>query len=256
MFRVATRTRSLAQPLMQRVAKARFHQPALLPYDAEKGLAPFLSAQSLDFLYKMRQVELINNVNRLSEGTDYETKSLLATIYDAAQDPSQTALQNNASQAWGIDFFLQSLTAEPRAPREDTRRQIAEQFGSFERFKETFTQSALALFGNGWTWLVMNESGQLSVMSTFNAGTPFTAIPSSKSAQAKGVSYSSVTRNFGRRPFVKLAPVLGLSMWQEAFLPDYGLDREAYVKRFWDAVNWQVVHERLMNTRSGSQTTL
>ncbi|KAJ1959164.1 kinetochore-associated Ndc80 complex subunit ndc80, partial [Dipsacomyces acuminosporus] len=195
----------------------------------------------------MRQVQLINNINRLSEGTDYETKSLYRVIYDAAQDPSQTALQNNAAQSWNIDFFLQSLTGESSTPREDVKRQIAEQFGSFERFKDAFTQSALALFGNGWTWLVMNESGQLSVMSTFNAGTPFTAIPSNKSAQAKGASYSSVTRSFGRRPFVKLTPVLGLSMWQEAFLPDYGLDREAYVKRFWDAVNWTGLGRTTMN---------
>ncbi|KAJ1949457.1 hypothetical protein FBU59_001139, partial [Linderina macrospora] len=121
------------------------------------------------------------------------------------------------------------------------------------RFKESFTSSALALFGNGWTWLVINENGQLAVMNTYNGGSPLTAVPGSRDVKVKGISYSQVMRNRGRRPFVKLTPVLGLSMWQEAYLPDYGLDRETYVSRFWDVVNWNVVHERLMNTRTGSQ---
>ncbi|KAI7834844.1 Manganese/iron superoxide dismutase [Kickxella alabastrina] len=256
MFRLANRVRTaVAQPLKQRLnAIAQYHQPAILPYSPEKGLAPFLSAQSLDFLYNMRQNQLVNNVNRLSEGTEYEAKSLLHVITESALDPTQTPLTNNASQAWNIDFFLQSLTDDVRPLRDDVRRHIAEQFGSFERFQETFTQCALALFGNGWTWLVMNDSGQLSVMNTFNAGSPFTAIPSMKNAGPKSASYASIHRSVGRRPFARLTPILGLSMWQESFLPDYGLDRETYVNRFWEVVNWSVVNERLMNTRSGSQS--
>ncbi|KAJ1722297.1 hypothetical protein LPJ53_003282, partial [Coemansia erecta] len=236
------------------VAAARYHQPAMLPYKPENGLAPFLSPQSVDFLYNMRQIELINNVNRLSEGTELESKTLMNVITDSALDPNKVPLTNNASQAWNMDFFLQSLTDDPRPLRDDVRRTIAEHFGSFERFQETFTQCALALFGNGWTWLVQSDNGQLSVMNTFNAGSPFTAIPSVKNAVPKGASYASINRTTSRRPFTRLTPILGLSMWQEAFVPDYGIDRETYVSRFWDVVNWSVVNERLANTRSGSRT--
>ncbi|KAJ2472752.1 hypothetical protein GGI02_001359 [Coemansia sp. RSA 2322] len=246
----------LADQCNQRVARARYHEPALLPYSCDNGVGAFLSAPALDFLYNMRQTELINNINRLTEGSIHESNSLYKVIHDAAQDPTQVALLNNASQAWNIDFFLQSLAAEPAAMREDVKRQIAEQFVTFDRFKSAFAQCALSLFGNGWTWLVMNETGQLSVMNTFNAGSPFTAVPSKLSNVTRGTSYSAVQRNFGRRPFVKLTPILGLSMWQESYLPDYGLDRETYVARFWDAVNWTVVRERLLSTRSGSRTTI
>ncbi|KAJ2357557.1 hypothetical protein H4S02_012519, partial [Coemansia sp. RSA 2611] len=239
----------------QRAANARYHQAAFLPYSCENGVGSFMSAPSLDFLYNMRQVELINNVNRLTEGSVHEANSLYRVIFDAAQDTTQTALLNNASQAWNIDFFLQTLTVDPVSLREDVRRQIAEQFVSFDRFKATFAQSALSIFGNGWTWLVMNETGQLSVMNTYNAGCPFTAVPSKESNTMRGTSYSAIQRSAGRRPFIRLSPIIGLSMWQESYLPDYGLDRETYVSRFWDVVNWNVVHERMLSSRSGLRTT-
>ncbi|KAJ2623568.1 hypothetical protein GGI26_002206 [Coemansia sp. RSA 1358] len=201
----------------------------------------------------MRQLELVNSINRLTEGTEYEKKPLYDVIYQSAQNPSQYALLNYASQAWNIDFFLQSLTNDPRPIREDVKRQIASQFGSFDRFKDVFAQCALALFGNGWAWLVLNESGKLSVMNTFNSGTPFTAKSRNEKSLQRGTSYAKISHGIEGRPFVKLTPVLCLSMWQESFLPDYGLDRETYVSRFWDVVDWAVVHERLMGGRSGLQ---
>ncbi|KAJ2771828.1 hypothetical protein IWQ56_001107 [Coemansia nantahalensis] len=251
MLRIAGSLRSSARPLLARgtAAAAQYHRQATLPYPADKGLAPFLSPASVDFLYNMRQVELLNNVNRLAGGTENEGKSLAGVIFDAAEDPSQTALQNNASQAWNMNFFLQTLTNEPRPPHESVRRTIAEQFGSFDRFKEMFSQHALALFGNGWTWMVQNESGKLSVMNTYNAGSPLTAIRTNIHAKVQGVSFSTISRRIGNHQFVKLTPVLGLSMWQEAYLPDYGIDRATYVERFWESVNWLAVDERLMSVQ-------
>ncbi|KAJ2534859.1 hypothetical protein EV175_006980, partial [Coemansia sp. RSA 1933] len=223
----------------------QMHQRAILPYSVDDGLAPFLSAPSVDLLYNMRQVELINNINRLAEGTEYERKSLYDVIFQSSQNPTQASLTRFASQAWNIDFFLQSLTNEPRPIREDVRRMIAGQFKSFDRFKEVFKEIALGMFGNGWTWLVINSSGKLSVMNTFSATSPFTAVPTSGSMHLRGTSYASISKNIEHRPFIKFIPVLGLSMWQEAFIPDYGLDREAYINNFWEVVNWSVVHERM-----------
>ncbi|KAJ2702334.1 hypothetical protein H4R19_005367, partial [Coemansia spiralis] len=185
---------------------AQYHQKADLPYPPAKGLAPFLSPASVDFLHNMRQVELLNNVNRLAGGTENEGKALAAVIYDSAEDPSQTALRNNAAQAWNLNFFLQSLTADPKPAHESVRRAIAEQFGSFDRFKQMFSQHALALFGNGWTWLVQNEGGKLSVMNTYNAGCPLIAIRTGTQTKVHGVSYSSISRRISARPFVNLTP--------------------------------------------------
>ncbi|KAJ1678059.1 hypothetical protein EV182_004869, partial [Spiromyces aspiralis] len=50
--------------------------------------------------------------------------------------------------------------------------------------------------------------------------------------------------------FQKFAPILGLNMWQEAYLLDYGLDKEAYIAKFWEVVNWDLVHQRLFKNES------
>ncbi|KAJ2561687.1 kinetochore-associated Ndc80 complex subunit ndc80 [Coemansia sp. RSA 1822] len=247
MFGLATRLRT------SHTMRA-YHQPAVLPYKVEDGLTPFLSPAALDFLYNMRQVELINNANRLSVGTELENKTLYDTIMGAVRDPKLVPLTNNASQAWNIDFFLQSLTNTAQDPSSTVERVVGARFGGFEKFKASFTQSALAMFGNGWTWLVVNESGTLSVLNTFNAGCPFVSVSMKANTGINGVTYASIQRAQNQRTVARVLPVLGLSMWQEAYIPDYGLDRAAYVNNFWKVINWERVEQRqrgsgIMNPR-------
>ncbi|KAJ2800234.1 hypothetical protein H4R20_004134 [Coemansia guatemalensis] len=215
-------------------------------------MEPFLSKEAVEFLYNGRLVQLIDNVNRMTGGTDHEGKPIYDVIYATAQDPTQAPLLNNASQAWNIGFFLQSLTSTYIEPRDSLKRDIAEHFGTFERFQNAFEESALSLFGNGWTWLVASSNGDLGVINTFNATSPFTALPHGHEASRKGVSYVSLSEKIDQRPFVYVTPILGLSMWQEAFLLNYGLDRESYVKNFWKCVNWSAVEERLGPTKSSA----
>ncbi|KAJ2155914.1 hypothetical protein GGF46_005524 [Coemansia sp. RSA 552] len=251
MFRLTTRVRALSRPLLQQSAgRAAYHEQAKLEYPIEEGLEPFLSAQSLDFLYNMRQKELIGSVNRLTGGTDFEGKTLYNVVYDSASDPTRRPLTNYSSQAWNMDFFFKSLTPKSVAPGASVKRELAGGFKSFERFQSAFDGCALSMFGNGWTWLVVDENGRQSVMNTYNGTTPFTAYPSSGGALAKGMSFSTINRRKGSRPFFHLMPILGLSMWQEAYLPDYGLDRRSYVENFWKVVDWSLVEQRLMSVLS------
>ncbi|KAJ2339883.1 hypothetical protein GGF43_006538 [Coemansia sp. RSA 2618] len=104
------------------------------------------------------------------------------------------------------------------------------------------------MFGNGWTWLVINESGNLSVMNTYSATCPFTAVRFKAGTPARGITYATMQRGQINRFAAKLLPVLGISMWQEAFLPDYALDRAAYIDNFWKVVNWELVEQRVMSS--------
>lgn len=40
---------------------------------------------------------------------------------------------------------------------------------------------------------------------------------------------------------VEVSPVLGLDLWEGAWVVDYGNARERYVRAWWDAVNWHRV---------------
>lgn len=47
-------------------------------------------------------------------------------------------------------------------------------------------------------------------------------------------------------------PLLVLDVWEHAYMVDHGADgREAYVKAFFDNVNWDVVEQRLKDSRAG-----
>lgn len=90
------------------------------------------------------------------------------------------------------------------------------------------------MIGCGWVWLVKNNGNMdriqdsLSILTTFNGASPLF-----KSDQQQSTNFSVSS--------VKNSPILGLNLWESAFILDYGIDREAYVQNWWKAVNWNVV---------------
>ena len=64
-------------------------------------------------------------------------------------------LFNSAAQDWNHTFYWNCMA--PRAGGEPTAalaEAIEKNFGSFAKFKDKFTQTAVKLFGSGWAWLV------------------------------------------------------------------------------------------------------
>ncbi|KAJ1918449.1 hypothetical protein H4219_002604 [Mycoemilia scoparia] len=250
-----------AARLFPRISKAKLHQVALIPYSTEEGLDPLFSQSALELLYNERQTKLINNVNRLVSNTPLENESLLSIIGKTAGIPDKAALYNNSSQAWNNDFFLQTLTSDKRSVGEDIKNVIAIQFDGFDMFQMAFAASANNIFGNGWTWLLMDREGRLSITNTYNSGSPFALFPTITDSYTLHGSHSPVViptntsytdPNTAQRPFGKTAwsfqrfyPILCLNVWQEAYLLDYGLNKSSYIDNFWKVVNWDIVRQRL-----------
>ena len=94
---------------------------------------------------------------------------------------------------------------------------LNKEFGSFEKFKETFDQAALSRFGSGWAWLAVSPSGKLTVSNTANQDTPL---------------------------FDGLKPVFGLDVWEHAYYLKYQNRRADYIKAAWTLYNWDVIEQR------------
>lgn len=94
---------------------------------------------------------------------------------------------------------------------------IDRDFGSFDAFKEQFTSAAAALFGSGWTWLVKDRDGKLSIRPMPNAGNPLRD---------------------------GLTPLLTVDVWEHAYYIDYRNRRAEFLKNFWDLIDWKTVEER------------
>ncbi|CAG8443558.1 6186_t:CDS:2 [Acaulospora morrowiae] len=142
-----------------------------LPFVIEEGLPPLFSAETLKDLWEY-QSSLIDTLNNLVAGTEFEQEHIFTTIAKTAQVPEKAQLFNCASQVWNNDFFLRTLSTSGKqlTPLSNSSESIKYEFGSFENFQNHFKYMALGLFGSGWTWLVLTEFRVLRIINTYNAG--------------------------------------------------------------------------------------
>ena len=184
-----------------------------LPY-ARDALAPYISAETIDFHYGKHHQAYVTNLNNLIKGTELETASLEDIVRK-----SSGAVFNNAAQVWNHAFYFESL-----APRSDGQpdgrllEAIKTSFGGVDQLIAAFNKVALATFGSGWAWLVQRDSGELAVISTSNADTPLVGSD---------------------------RPLLTCDVWEHAYYIDYRNARASYVEAFWKIVDWRVVSSRM-----------
>ncbi|MEC8427250.1 MAG: Fe-Mn family superoxide dismutase, partial [Pseudomonadota bacterium] len=127
-----------------------------LPY-AQDALAPHISAETLEYHYGKHHKTYVDKLNGLIPGTEFEGKSLEDIVRS-----SSGGVFNNAAQIWNHTFYWNCLSPNGGG---DANGAIAEAinstFGSFDKFKEEFTTSAINNFGSSWTWLVKNADGSI-----------------------------------------------------------------------------------------------
>lgn len=185
-----------------------FELPAL-PFDKD-SLEPHISKNTLEFHYGKHHQAYVNKLNDLINGTKFEKSSLEDIVKN-----SDGGVFNNAAQIWNHTFYWSCISpmggGEPKGKLKDA---INEDFGSFEKFKEEFSNAAATLFGSGWAWLVKDKQGKLQIMQESNAGNPMT----------KG-----------------LKPLLTCDVWEHAYYLDYQNKRPDYIKAFWKVVDWEKV---------------
>ncbi len=84
-----------------------------------------------------------------------------------------TAVRNNGGGHWNHSFFWKILTpAESKeadyqvVASDELKKGIEEVWGSLNAFQAKFNEAATAVFGSGWAWLGVDESGTLVISTT------------------------------------------------------------------------------------------
>ena len=85
-----------------------------------------------------------------------------------------------------------------------------------DSFKTEFSNAAATRFGSGWAWLIKNDDGSVSVISTPNQDNPY--------MEGK-------------------TPILGLDVWEHAYYLNYQNRRPDYINAFFEIINWKMVSE-------------
>lgn len=186
-----------------------------LPY-AYDALAPYMSAETLEFHHDKHHMAYVTNGNKLLEGSGLEGKSLEEIVKESYG--TNAGLFNNAGQHLNHLHFWKWMkpngggTALPGV----IAKKIDEDLGGYDKFRADFINAGVTQFGSGWAWLALKD-GKLVVMKTPN----------------------------GENPLVHGAtPILGCDVWEHSYYIDYRNARPKYLEAFVDnLINWEYVEE-------------
>ncbi len=188
------------------------HKLPKLPYEKD-ALKPYISEETIDFHYGKHHQAYVDKLNGLIPGTQFEDAGLEAIIKNA-----DGGIFNNGAQVWNHSFYFSSFSPDGRRePSGELSDAINGTFGSFDKFREEFNNSAATLFGSGWAWLVKNKDGKLSIVQKSNAGNPLRD---------------------------GLTPLLTCDVWEHAYYIDYRNKRPDYLKSFWEIIDWDIIASR------------
>jgi len=171
-----------------------------LPW-APNALDPVISARTIEFHYGKHHQGYLDNLNKLTAGTDMADIALDKIILATANAPEKAGLFNNAAQVWNHTFYWNSLKPGGAPVPAELAPAIDKSFGSLDNLNKELAQAAITQFASGWAWLV-KEGEALKVVKTANAATPLTA---------------------GQKP------LLTIDVWEHAYYLDYQNRRADYV---------------------------
>jgi Fe-Mn family superoxide dismutase len=196
-----------------------------LPYDYA-ALEPYIDEQTMHLHHDKHQATYVTNVNAALDGTEFANLSIEAVITRLNEIPEakRTAVRNNGGGHINHTAFWETMTpGGSKEPTGELATAITAKFGSVSALKDAVNDAGAKRFGSGWTWLVLDKTGNLAVTSTANQDSPL------------------IDGNI---------PLLGNDVWEHAYYLKYQNRRPEYLSAWWNVVNWDVVAKRYAKARA------
>lgn len=103
-------------------------------------------------------------------------------------------------------------------------QQIIDKWGSFDKFRESFTGNLLSIQGSGWGNLALcKNTGKVIYMETKDQDPVY--------LQANKV------------------PLMCIDAWEHAWYPKYFNEKKKYFENIWKIINWKDVERRFNSAR-------
>lgn len=185
-----------------------------LPYPLN-ALEPYYSTKTLELHYQILYKGYVDNTNKTEEG--------LKKARETNDFSNIKCLEKNLS-FFGSGAILHELFFEnmgvaiPTVPNTNLMNQIIKDFGSYEKFKQQFSEASKAVEASGWCILVwMPEWRKLEILQC--------------------EKHQNLT-------LWTCIPLLVLDMWEHSYYLQYNTKRDEYINAFWNIVNWNIVNKR------------
>ncbi|MBN1385481.1 superoxide dismutase [Candidatus Woesearchaeota archaeon] len=185
-------------------------------YDA---LEPHIDEKTMRIHHTKHHQGYVDKLNEAVKGTEFESMTAEGLLMHLEKVPERirTAVRNNGGGHYNHSLFWKVIGPDCGGkPGGKLGDDIQKKWGSFEKFKEEFSNAAAIIFGSGWAWLVADK-GKLEITITANQDSPI----------SKGKM-----------------PLIGLDIWEHAYYLRYQNKRPEYIKAWWNMVDWKRADER------------
>ena len=191
-----------------------------LPY-AYDALEPFIDKETMMIHHNKHHKAYFDKFITAITGTPLEKRDVKDILTELKSVPEGilTPIVNNGGGYYHHTFFWDILKKDVIFEGEIAEA-ITKKWGSFDKFKEEFSKSALTLFGSGWGWLVLNENKELKLIQTSNQDCPLS---------------------------IGKIPLLCIDVWEHAYYLKYQNKRPEYVENFFKVINWSTVNRHYLN---------
>jgi len=186
-------------------------------------LEPSIDAKTMEIHHTKHHQAYIDKLNAALENHpelfDKKVEDLLIGI-DSVPGDIQKAVINHGGGHANHSFFWEILSPENQESFVgEVSKEMQDSFADlkdYAGFKAKFSEAAMARFGSGWVWVVVNKDKKLEIVTTANQDSPL---------------------------MDGLVPIIGLDLWEHAYYLNYQNKRAAYVDAFWKVLNWKKVEE-------------
>ncbi len=195
-------------------------EPLPYPYGS---LEPHIDSKTMEIHHDKHHQTYVDKLNAaLEKHPELQKKKVNELLENLNKIPEEirNAVRNNGGGHANHSFFWPLLKKDVKFEGKIADA-INKRFGSFEKFKEEFSNAAVNRFGSGWAWLVLDKD-KLEIVSSANQDNPL--------SEGK-------------------IPLLTLDVWEHAYYLKYQNRRAEYVNAFFNIINWKKVNENFVNIK-------
>jgi Fe-Mn family superoxide dismutase len=201
------------------------HEFTDLPYEYN-SLEPYIDEETMkihhDKHHKAYFDKFIAAIKDYPELHDKPIEEILSDLENISEKIKQAVI-NNGGGFYNHSLFWEILSKnKPFEENSEIGQKVIKKFGSFENFKQEFSNQSASVFGSGWAWLVYDKiTRQIEIIKTSNQDSPL---------------------SLGK------IPLLGIDVWEHAYYLKYQNKRPEYIEAFFNIINWEKVEELFVKT--------
>ena len=185
------------------------YQTIKLPYDYD-ALEPLIDEQTVNIHYNKHHQKYAENLNNYIKDYKIPLNQIPKRINEF-QIQNRGQILYNAGGILNHDLYWQSLSDTPSLPKGKLLNKINHDYGNFTNFKQTFINKSKNLVGSGYTFLVADNNGNLTIINLPNQETP--------------LSYN-------------LIPLFNIDLWEHSYYLKYKNERNNYIENIWNKANF------------------